>query len=481
MRWGDALRELLRSGPGIGGVALIFLLFGAALYVLLTFPLDFGESQWSNPVVWVDNPKAVPPLWTNALRRQSRPPHRVFEATEPDTVQMARSGPVHTWRFPLTYTAPHPPTFLAITLADVTYAERPPLVLVSLIRPDGKQLRIFRHAVRGPREGESGPFQRYANTPLRVQLSNDEATVNAVQKFVADEFDLRLDSAQIGGRVDRILFGMPASGPDGEITPLPGDYEIVVQAALRSEGDSLGRVRFVVGGAVFGWMGTDSLGRDLAQGLMFGLPVALFIGIIAALMSTAIGTTLGIASGYLGGRADIVIQRMADIVANVPVLPLLIFMLFIIGPSLFIIIFILVAFGWPGLTIQVRSMVLHMRSNQLIEAIQSLGASRRRVMFRHILPQIMPYVLAQLIFGAPSAILAEAGLSFLGLGDPSIPTWGQILESGFRSGGIYVGYWWWIVPPGLFIVLTALTFMLLALGIEPVVNPRLRRGQSPAP
>ena len=478
MNMAGALRELLRSGPGLGGASLMGLLIVAAIYVLLVFPLDFGESQWSNPVVWVDNPKAVPPTWTNSLRREARPLHRVFEGTEPHTEQMARSGPVHSWRFPLNYASSHPPTFLAVTLADVEYAERPPLVLVSLKRPDGKQLRIYRHAVRGPREDENGPFTRYAQTPLRVQLSTDEATLTAVQNFLADEFDLRLDGSQIGGRVDRILFGMPAGDSDEDFAPLTGDYEIIVQAALRAEGDSVGSVRFVVGGAVFGLMGTDSLGRDLARGLLFGLPVALFIGVIAALMSTAIGTTMGIASGYLGGRADITIQRISDIVANVPVLPLLIFMLFIIGPSLWIIIFILVAFGWPGLTIQVRSMVLHMRTNQLIEAIQSLGASRRRVMFRHILPQITPYVLAQLIFAAPSAILAEAGLSFLGLGDPSIPTWGQILETGFRTGGIYVGYWWWIVPPGLCIVLTALTFMLLALGIEPIVNPRLRQPAS---
>ena len=229
-------------------------------------------------------------------------------------------------------------------------------------------------------------------------------------------------------------------------------------------------MRFVVGGEVYGLMGTDSIGRDLAQGLLFGLPVALFIGLIAALMSTAIGASLGIASGYLGGRTDLVIQRAADIVNNVPVLPLLIFMLFIIGPSLFVIIVILIAFSWPGFTIQVRSMVLHTRTSALAESIQSLGASRGRIMFRHILPQIAPYVLAHLIFAAPSAILAEAGLSFLGLGDPSIPTWGQILESGFRTGGVYVGYWWWIIPPGLLIVLTALTFMLISLGLEPVVT-----------
>jgi peptide/nickel transport system permease protein len=222
-------------------------------------------------------------------------------------------------------------------------------------------------------------------------------------------------------------------------------------------------------------MGTDAVGRDLAQGLLFGLPVALSIGLGASILSTAVGTTLGMLSGYAGGRTDLIIQRLADIVANVPLLPLLIFFLFVVGSNLFLVIFILVAFSWPGLTIQVRSMVLQVRTAQLIEAIQSLGASRWRVMLRHILPQVAPYVLAQLIFTAPSAILAEAGISFLGLGDPSIPTWGQILEHGFRTGGVYVGYWWWVVPPGLLIVLTAVTFMLLALGLEPVINPRLRR------
>jgi peptide/nickel transport system permease protein len=93
---------------------------------------------------------------------------------------------------------------------------------------------------------------------------------------------------------------------------------------------------------------------------------------------------------------------------------------------------------------------------------------------RHVLPHAASFVLAQLVFSAPSAILAEAGLSFLGLGDPSLPTWGQILEYGFRTGAVYLGYWWWVIPPGLAIVVTAVTFMFLAIGLEPVVDPRLR-------
>jgi peptide/nickel transport system permease protein len=239
--------------------------------------------------------------------------------------------------------------------------------------------------------------------------------------------------------------------------------------------DSIGEVVFVLGGSVYGAMGTDALGRDLATGLLFGFPVALLIGLVTAVITTIIGTFMGILSGYKGGKTDIIIQRSCDILANVPLLPILIFLIFILGQKLELVILILIIFGWPGLTILVRSMVLQYNSSQLVESTRALGASPWRIMFRHIFFQIAPFILAQMIFFTPAAILAEAGLSFLGLGDPSIPTWGQILESGFSTGAVYAGYWWWVLPPGLLVVLAAMTFVLLTLGMEPVVNPRLRR------
>ena len=225
-------------------------------------------------------------------------------------------------------------------------------------------------------------------------------------------------------------------------------------------------------------MGTDALGRDLAAGLLYGLPVALLIGIATSTVSTILGMSLGMTSGYAGGWIDLLIQRAADIVANIPVLPLLIFLVFIGGSKLWLILLVLVAFSWPGLTIMVRTMVLQLKTGLEVESAKALGASSFRVVSRHILPHAASYVLAQLVFFAPSAILAEAGLSFLGLGDPSIPTWGQILEYGFRTGAVFLGYWWWVIPPGLLIVLTAVTFMFLALGLEPVVDPRLRGRRS---
>jgi peptide/nickel transport system permease protein len=177
----------------------------------------------------------------------------------------------------------------------------------------------------------------------------------------------------------------------------------------------------------------------------------------------------------VGGKTDTSVQRSADVLNNIPLLPILIFLVFLFGQRLWVVILVLIVFSWPGLTVIIRSMVLQIKTAQFVEAAVTLGAPRRHIMLRHVLPQTAPFLLAQVIFFAPSAILAEAALSFLGLGDPSLPTWGQILQQGFQSGGVYVGFWWWVLPPGLLIIYTAMTFVLISLALEPLVNPRLRR------
>ena len=471
----SVLRDLLRSGPGKAGTALLLLLVIGSIYVLITFPLDFGSRQWSNPSFWADNPKAKPPVWTRFFTPRKEAPHRVLEAEEPTQVSQTGEQAVWLYRLRLKRTADEPPTFLAFTLSNVAFQTRPPIIAVSMVRPDGKELLLNLQVVRGPRPGEAPPYTRYQDTPLRVLLSADPAVEVAASSFLQREFGISMAPRELRGQVERVAFGEPTGDSLETFRALQGVYEVRVRATMSHPRDSIGAIRFVAGGSVFGLMGTDSVGRDLTRGLLFGLPVALFIGVAAALLTTLAGASLGVISGYMGGWTDTAIQRLADIVANVPVLPLLIFLTFILGANLFVIIGILVAFSWPGLTILIRSMVLQLRTGQLVEASVALGASRTRIMVRHIFPQTAPFVFGQMIFFTPAAILAEAALSFLGLGDPSIPTWGQILEQGFRTGGVYVGYWWWVVPPGLLIVITAITFMLLALGMEPVVNPRLRR------
>ena len=465
MRGADVLRQLWRSGSGRAGVALLAFMTAVSVWVLFAFPANFGNRVWSNPSYWADNPKAVPPAWVGWLPGSRAVEHRVLDLEPADGTNIYEAR----W----THSGKRPPTFLSFSLGKMTFYERAPQYSVVLQRPDGKSVVLLRQVVRGPRPGETAPYVRFEDAPNRLLLTGDPAVGDAVADWVAQEYGVPRPDGRRVGFVQEALFGTPVEGEPDRFTGLAGEYRLQVQVIAGSR-DTIDQMRFVSGGTAFGVMGTDALGRDLAQGLVYGVPVALIIGLGAALLTSLIGAALGIASGYLGGWADTLIQRMADIVSNVPVLPLLIFLVFILGSKLFLIVLVLVAFSWPGLTILLRSMVLQIRSGQLVEAAATLGASPWRIMARHIFPQMAPFIFAQLVFMVPGAILAESSLSFLGLGDPSIPTWGQILEAGFRTGGVYVGYWWWIGPPGLLIVFTAVTFILLALGMEQVMNPRLR-------
>ena len=470
----SALKELLSSTTGRAGVTFFIVMATISVYALIANPLDFGTRLWNNPAVWADNPKNVPPSWTGIFSGSRRVDHTVFEASEPTEVRNTTRGIEKVYTFNLDYTFDEAPTFASFSLQNVMYHDRSPTISVSVVRPDGKSLRLYRFVVPAPRTGETSPIQRYRQTPFRVYLTGETSVAGDVAQFLQDEFSVRVSPNRLVGDVDEVIFGIPDAQIEGGFQPLRGEYQINVLARFQDPRDSIGGVKFVLGGSHFGMMGTDSIGRDLARGLIFGFPVALTIGLVTAIMATVIGTTMGIISGYTGGKTDISIQRFSDVLTNIPLLPILLFLAFILGQKLWLIMAILIVFGWPGMTIVIRSMVLQIRSGQLVEASMALGASRWRIMLRHIFPQMAPFVFAQMIFFTPAAILAEAGLSFLGLGDSSIPTWGQILDQGFRTGAIYVGYWWWVLPPGILIVLTALTFVLIALGMERVVDPRLR-------
>jgi peptide/nickel transport system permease protein len=473
MKISEVIKILLASKTGKVGVAFFLILVFVSLYVVIAYPLDFGPRLWNNPAVWADNPKNVPPAWTNIFSAEQKVTHTTLETDAPDEVIPRESGSNLIYYFTLDYDYDEFPTFTSFSVSEITYNSNSPVITLRITRPDGKETLLYRHVVLAPGPAEELPITRYVDTPHRVYLSGDNTVLFNIADFLKIEFGIDRSTNSLRGIVDEAIFGTPtADGQNFEL--LKGEYTVTATVRTYHPDDSVGKVGFVLGGSVYGVMGTDSLGRDLATGLLFGFPIALLIGLSTAIVVTIIGTFMGIVSGYMGGRTDTLIQRLCDILANVPLLPILIFLAFILGQKLWLVIVILIAFGWPGLTILVRSMVLHSSSSQLVEATRALGASPLRIMFRHVLFQIAPFVLAQMIFFTPGAILAEAGLSFLGLGDPSIPTWGQILESGFTTGAVYAGYWWWVLPPGLLVVAAAMTFVLLTLGIEPAVNPRLR-------
>jgi len=465
-RLGDVLPELWKSLPGRIGLLLLGFLLLVTIYVLLAFPMNFGPSRWSNPALWGDYPKTAPPAWTRGFGG-NKPLHQILQTSTART-----QGRQKIYSIPLAFQASQPPSFLSLSFSDVQYQANPPTIEAVLIRPDGGEVRLYQTVIAGPQPGETPPYRRHQQEPLRIQLDTEPGAVEATYSYLSQRYDPNLSFDEVQRQLPYALF---SKVQDGGFVVEKGAYRLEARVRVDNPKDAVGRVRFVVGGAVYGAMGTDSQGRDLAQGLLFGLPIALAIGLSVSTLSTLVGTALGLISGYAGGRTDLLIQRAADVVNNVPTLPLLIFMVFVLGAKLWLILLMLILFSWPGLTILVRSMVLGLRSSLEVEAARALGASPRRIITYHLFPHIAPFIFASLIFAAPGAILAEAGLSFIGLGDPTLPTWGQILEQGFRTGAVFNGYWWWIIPPGLLIVISAIAFMLISLGLEPIVNPRLRR------
>jgi peptide/nickel transport system permease protein len=470
----DALSEFWASRISKLGVALIIVLFAISAYVLASYPLNFGTQYWNKPQYWADYPKGVPPTWTQSFSSVRRPEHMIL--TTDVSQKKTRGNMLIEFNINFDLRADMFPQFTSFSLYKLTFYDSPPIIHLTLTKPDGSKIEdLLVEAVPFPSSGQEPPYVKYAESPLRIYLPGSPAVRNSIADYLRTEYGSTLTPLEIRNMgIEQFMFGSPDES--GAFTNVvEGTYNIRVQVEIFNEEDTVESVKFVVGGQAFGFMGTDTLGRDLSVGLLFGFPVALFIGFITSTLTTIVGSVLGIMSGYIGGRTDNLIQRISDILNNLPQLPILIFLVFILGQNIWNIIMVLVVFGWSGLTILIRSMVLQAKQEQFIEASIASGASARWIMARHIFPQVAPFVFTQMIFYTPAAILAEAALSFLGLGDPSLPTWGQILERGFQTGAIFLGYWWWIIPPGLLIVVTALCFVFIAQGLEPVVNPRLRR------
>ncbi len=216
-------------------------------------------------------------------------------------------------------------------------------------------------------------------------------------------------------------------------------------------------------------LGTDDKGRDMLAMLVSGARVSLQVGLLATLLAIFIGTVLGVVSAYLGGWVDNALMRFTDIMMTFPFFLLLVFIVFIYGPSLAFIILAIGLTGWTGVARLVRSETLSLRTRDFITAAKGLGASDRRIVFRHLIPNVLSSVIVITTLSIPGVILGEAALSFIGLGDPTVTSWGVILHAGQSS---LESAWWIAVAPGLMLFFTVLAFNFLGDGIRDAFDPR---------
>lgn len=251
--------------------------------------------------------------------------------------------------------------------------------------------------------------------------------------------------------------------------PEPGSYRV----SLKGEG----AVSLKIEGGRWGWLGTDQRGRDVAALLVRGIRISLIVGIASTLIALILGLSLGLISGYAGGMTDALIMRSVDVLLSIPTLPVLMVLAGMWGKGLWNLVIVLSAFSWMGTARTVRAMTLSLRDAPWVEGLRALGARRNYILFRHLLPEAMPLLLANVALGVPAAILAEAGLAFLGLSDPRVPSWGRMLHEAHTFGAFTSGAWWVILPPGLGISLICLIFMDIGRKLEELTDPRLKGDQ----
>jgi peptide/nickel transport system permease protein len=222
------------------------------------------------------------------------------------------------------------------------------------------------------------------------------------------------------------------------------------------------------------WLGTDELGRSVLDLVIQGSQISLLVGFLATAISMLIGALVGIAAGYFRGWFGTLLMRFTDWFLVIPFLPLAIVLGAILGRSLFVIALVIGLVTWAGTARVVRAQVLTLKERPYVERARALGASNRQIIARHILPNVFPLIFANTILVVAVAILTETTLSFLGLGDPFSVSWGSILESAFAEGAISLGAWWYLVPPGVCVVLVVLGFTMCGYAFDEILDPRLR-------
>lgn len=499
----SVLNEVVRTRTGFIGFSMLGILLGLVLVVPFVAPFDVA-GEWGDRQVWLDNPRDAAPEWSEWFAGKQLARNQVlsscYGAQGPIPLSNATASepcPQGGWKKLVRRTSTFG-DYVFITMekkflitADVFPSELSfsvwadfgivgPLLTVDWHRPDNKNLTLLQVAVDQRACPISNDTVRCKNPASNFYpLSTDSRPCCAVRELIKNWAITNFGADAQNVTLIRPEVTLFAQGGQDMLDPrravvLKGEYKLTLELAVGAA--QLGMdAKAVIYGTVFGIAGTDSSRRDLLIGLLWGAPVALAFGAVAAVVIVVLQTILGALATWYGGWWDEAVQRAADILLILPLLPILLLIAIIYSPSIWLILLVLIGFGFVGSTSKVaRSIVLQVKEEAYIESAISYGASRARILFKHILPRLLPYTFALIALSVPAFIFLEASLSFLGLGDPLLPTWGSILGQAYLGNAAFRGFWWWITFPALGIVFATVAFALLGYSFDKVLNPRLR-------
>ncbi len=461
------LKELLTYKSAILGIAILTFLVALSVYAVVSIPYDEAIKLWRGTGdVWRDNPRNALPEWWEWFAGRRLPRTIILDSRETGFgVSKAATPIVGTDMKLLTinllfeYNYDDFPSELNFFF-NARYEKDPPLVKLVVQKPGGEEIEFPRFSLKAPNDTLYYSISRDVLNALVGYYASKYKGVNVSEKLSSIELTL--------GRVSR------EGLEEGALEVEKGIYRLRIEALCFGEGSDLD-VRVIIYGLVHGPAGTDNLRRPLEIALLWGTPVALAFGLTASLLTTVIQMIIATIGAWYGGVVDDVIQRLTEVYMILPFLPFLIMISAFYKIDIWVILVVVVILSIFGGGIKTtRALVLSIKEYPYIEAAKVYGASNARIIFLYIIPKILPPLVPGLISAVPGFVFLEAALSFLGLGDPFLPTWGKVLNDAFNAGALYRGYFYWVLQPSILLMLTAFAFAFLGFALDRVVNPRLR-------
>jgi peptide/nickel transport system permease protein len=426
----------------IAGIAIVSLLIIFSAYALITMTYDQAVDLWrGGEGRWLENPRNAVPIWYNLFPWNDLPESVIRDSRDAEDAKVVQGGREEREAIislSFDYESSGFPKELTLFLVP-EFEEKHPFVRMRWITPDGREYPLGEQTIEGKEA---------------IRFSQD---VGLQTKL---------------GRAPHIgLFADPQA--KGNVT-VTGTYTLRVESLL-FEPDADLDARLVVYGQAHGLFGTDHKRRDIQVALLWGTPIALAFGFLAAIGTTVITMIIAAFGVWYGRLADSIIQRITEVNLILPILPILVMIGTLYSKSIWVMLSVIVLLSIFGATIKTyRAIFIQVKESPYIEAAKAYGAKNVRIVFRYMIPRVLPVLVPQFVVLIPTYVFLEATLSILGLGDPLLPTWGKVLEDAYRNGALYKGYFYWVLQPAALLMITGLGFAMLGFALDRIFNPRLR-------
>lgn len=445
----NTLTEISHYPSAIFGAIIILMLISLAVFAVFTIPYDEAIRLWRGGEDTVyRNPKNVPPSWFNNFTEKDLPISFAVVAGEDEgfskVVTPGESGSTIEYEYAFDFQYDDYPQELFLYI-QADYQVKNPFISVVLETPGGEEIKIT--------DFGTSDKQTY-------RFSQDDKLTTRLRRIHGTELPTMQG-----------LFSVPKSEP---LEINKGLYTLKILVST-FEKDSDVRIEFVSHGLVFGLFGTDHLRRDLTTAILWGAPIALAFGLLAAGFTSILSMFIAAIGAWFGGWVDELIQRITEINLVLPFLSILIMVGTFYSRSIWIILGVTIVLSiFTGAIKTNRAIFLQVKESTYIEAARAYGASNSRIIVKYLVPRIIPLLVPALVAAVPSYVFLEASLALLGLGDPTLPTWGKVINDAYANGSLYRGQFYWILEPAILLMITGLGFAMLGFALDRIFNPKLR-------